>query len=95
MSTSLVVDTSKPINGIYLVKTRECKMCKLWKPLSNFGLVSKVKCKRHSKCKDCIKIVNKRYYDNYRRKKEVQEEAKEEDKTDYNEQAPEHEKNAE
>ncbi len=85
MSTSLVIDTSKPINGVYLVKTRECKKCKVWKPLSNFSTVNKVKCKKNSRCKECMKEVNKKYYDNYRKKKE-EEDNKTEDNIDYNEQ---------
>lgn len=74
MSTTLVVDDSKPVNGIYLIKTRQCKMCLLWKPLSNFSNDNKVKCKKTSRCKECKRTVNKKYYDNYRKKKEKEKE---------------------
>lgn len=72
--SSLIVDNTKPVNGIYLIKTKVCRMCGVWKPLSNFTTVAKVKNGKNSRCKDCMKDVNKKYYDNYRRKKEEKKE---------------------
>lgn len=79
-TNNLMVDTTKPINGIYLVKTRQCKSCLLWKPLSNFTTVNKVKNKKNSNCKECKKEINRKYYEKYRKplftKREQQREEK-------------------
>ena len=79
-TNNLMVDTTKPINGIYLVKTRQCKCCLLWKPLSNFTTVNKVKNKKNSNCKECKQEINRKYYEKYRKplftKREQQREEK-------------------
>lgn len=102
-TNNLIVDEKKGINGLYLIKTRQCKCCLLWKPLSNFTTVNKVKNKKNSNCKDCKKEINKKYYEKYRKplytKREEQREEKrkrlEEEEKLKNETKPEEDKKTE
>ncbi len=64
---SLILDETKPINGLFLVKTKHCRQCSLWKPLSNFSAVSKVKNGKNSRCKECVKSKNREYYEKNRK----------------------------
>lgn len=77
---SLILDETKPINGLFLVKTKHCKQCCLWKPLSNFSAVSKVKNGKNSKCKECIKNRNREYYEKNRKHLYTKQQQKREEK---------------
>lgn len=50
------------------VKTKRCAKCGEWKPLDSFGLFSSTKSKIHPRCKECVKMVNKLFYEKNREK---------------------------